>query len=162
MPSLACERHNGSLVSAPSPIDVILARKETSKQMASSSASSGAAAAVRFVASAGNNKSIPRIGSLYLQLRVKPGTSRQREGISSVTGDRIELCVAAPARDGAANEAVVRLLGDAIRLPKTRLLLVQGAKCRDKTVVVRDVAEDGAGAYAATVLDLLRKASRNP
>ncbi|KAJ6440952.1 GNAT family acetyltransferase [Purpureocillium lavendulum] len=115
-------------------------------------------AAVRFMA--GRPKS-PRVGTLRLQLRVKPGASKGREGVSSVADDCVELCVAAQARDGEANKAVVRLLSETIGLPRTRLELVQGFKSRDKTVVLRDVAADGGSEYAATILDLLRKASRS-
>ncbi|PNY25204.1 Uncharacterized protein TCAP_04853 [Tolypocladium capitatum] len=109
--------------------------------------------AVRFVM--GGWKS-PAPGSLRLQLRVKPGTGKDREGVSSVSDDYVHLCVAAQARGGEANRAVVQLLSDAIGLPKTRFHLSHGFKSRDKTVVLAGVAE---AAYAETVLDLLRKAS---
>ncbi|KND93314.1 hypothetical protein TOPH_02086 [Tolypocladium ophioglossoides CBS 100239] len=115
-------------------------------------ASSGA---VRFVM---GGKQSPALGSLRLQLRVKPGTSKDREGVSSVADDCVELCVAAQARDGEANRAVVRLLSDVIGLPKTRFHLSHGMKSKDKVVVLAGVAEEDGPAYAETVLDLLRKA----
>lgn len=49
---------------------------------------------------------------LRLQLRVKPGASRARQCVSTVTDEHVELCVAAAARDGEANKAVVRLLSE--------------------------------------------------
>ena len=113
-----------------------------------------ASSAVRFIAA---SKKSP-LGSLQLHLRVKPGASRDREGISDVTDTAIDLCVSAQARDGDANRAVVSLLSDVLGVPKSRLRLTHGLKSRDKTVVVGDVPGDG-DEYAKTVLDLLRKAS---
>ena len=43
---------------------------------------------------------------IQLQCHVKPGASKQREGIISITEDVIELCVSARPRDGEANKAV--------------------------------------------------------
>lgn len=112
--------------------------------------------AVRFVV---GGKKTPALGSLRLQLRVKPGTSKDREGVSSVSDDCVELCVAAQARDGEANKAVVQLLSEITGLPKTRFHLSHGLKSKDKTVVLGGVAEDDGPAYAESVLDLLRRAS---
>ena len=64
--------------------------------------------AIRFLA---GTKKDP-LGSLRLQCHVKPGASRAREGVLAVTGDVIELCVAAQAREGEANKAVVKLLSE--------------------------------------------------
>lgn len=64
--------------------------------------------AVRFVS--GTKKS--PLGTLYLQCHVKPGASRVREGVAAVTDATIELCVAAQAREGEANKAVVKLLSE--------------------------------------------------
>jgi uncharacterized protein YggU (UPF0235/DUF167 family) len=64
--------------------------------------------AVRFVAPStklGN-------GSIQLQCHVKPGTTKQREGILAITEDVIELCVAAQAREGEANKAVKGLISN--------------------------------------------------
>ena len=113
--------------------------------------------AVRFIVS---GKKTPTFGSLRLQLRIKPGTSKDRQGVSSVSDDCVELCVAAQARDGQANKAVVQLLSDIIGLPKARFHLSHGLKSRDKTVVLGGISEHDGPAYAESVLDLLRKASR--
>jgi uncharacterized protein YggU (UPF0235/DUF167 family) len=64
--------------------------------------------AIRFLA--GTTKS--PTGTLQLQCHVKPGASRVREGILAVTDEVIELCVAAQAREGEANKAVVKLIGE--------------------------------------------------
>ncbi|WAO87843.1 Hypothetical protein NCS54_00516400 [Fusarium falciforme] len=89
--------------------------------------------AIRFVT--GTKKS--PLGSLHLQLHVKPGASKNREGVIAITDDAIELCVAAQAREGEANKAVVQ--------------------SRDKTVVLNGFKGDGED-YARTVRELLDKA----
>ncbi|KAM0474554.1 hypothetical protein ACHAPX_007498 [Trichoderma viride] len=119
-----------------------------------SSMASPASAAVRFLA---GSKKAPQ-GILQLRLHVKPGASKNREGIQAVTEEAIELCVAAQAKDGEANQAVMEVLSEALDIPKSRLSLVQGARSRDKTVVVQEIKGDGS-AYAATILELLHKAS---
>lgn len=63
-------------------------------------------AAIRFIAAAKQ----PAVGTLILQCRVKPGTSKVREGVVAVTDDAVKICVAAQARDGEANMAVVQVL----------------------------------------------------
>lgn len=43
---------------------------------------------------------------VYFQCHVKPGSSKQREGVLSVSDFVVELCVAAQPKDGEANKAV--------------------------------------------------------
>ncbi|PHH83367.1 hypothetical protein CDD83_3000 [Cordyceps sp. RAO-2017] len=112
--------------------------------------------AVRFVL--GGKKS-PNLGALRLQLRVKPGASKDREGVAAVLDDCVELCVSAQPRDGEANKAVVRLLSDVLGLPKSRFQLVHGNKSRDKTIVLEGVKADEGPALADTTLEALRRAS---
>jgi uncharacterized protein YggU (UPF0235/DUF167 family) len=50
---------------------------------------------------------------LYMHCNVKPGTSRNREGIASVDDGAVEICVAAQAREGEANKAVIKVLSEA-------------------------------------------------
>ncbi|KAF6802150.1 duf167 domain protein [Colletotrichum sojae] len=109
--------------------------------------------AVRFVS--GTKKS--PLGTLYLQCHVKPGASRVREGVAAVTDATIELCVAAQAREGEANKAVVKLLSEVLGLPKSDLAITQGLKSRDKTVAVSNV-KDGEG-FTAKVKEMLSKAA---
>jgi len=47
---------------------------------------------------------------LYIHCNVKPGASKNREGVSSVDDEAIGICVAAQAREGEANKAVIRVL----------------------------------------------------
>jgi hypothetical protein len=61
---------------------------------------------VRYVA--GSNKG--DVSRFYLRCRVKPGVSKAREGLTALTDEIIEICVAARAREGEANKAVLAVL----------------------------------------------------
>ncbi|EFY89294.1 hypothetical protein J3458_018771 [Metarhizium acridum] len=111
--------------------------------------------AARFIASKSGSLSV---GFVQLQLRVKAGTSKDREGILAVTDRAIELCVTAQPRHGEANKAVVQALSNAIGIPKSRFRFVSGLKSRDKVVAIGDIQGDGPD-YTETVLRLLREAS---
>jgi uncharacterized protein len=63
---------------------------------------------IRFVASSAK----PTLGSLYVQCRVKPGASKQREGIAFISDTIIAVCVSARAKEGEANEAVREVFSD--------------------------------------------------
>ncbi|KAF5022880.1 hypothetical protein F66182_5072 [Fusarium sp. NRRL 66182] len=126
--------------------DVVEVQRFQLSNMASSSA-------IRFVR--GSKKS--PLGSLHLQLRVKPGASKNREGIAAITDDAIELCISAQAREGEANKAVVQVLSGILGVPKSSLQLTHGMKSRDKTVVVEGIKGDGEE-YARTIREILDKA----
>lgn len=67
-----------------------------------------------------------------LRVRVSPGA-----GSSAVIGrhgDAWKVRVAEAPERGRANEAVLRLLADALALPRTALTLVSGHGAREKTV----------------------------
>lgn len=98
------------------------------------------------------------LGQIHLQLRVKAGSSKDREGILAVTDRVIELCVTAQPRHGEANNAVVKVLSDATNIPKSRFNFVRGLKSKDKVVAISNVQGDGLE-YTQTILHLLRKAS---
>lgn len=51
-------------------------------------------------------------GTLYINCNVKPGASKSREGIARISDDAVEICVAAQAREGEANKAVVKVLSE--------------------------------------------------
>jgi uncharacterized protein len=70
--------------------------------------------------------------STRLRLRVSPG-ARSAEVVGR-HGEAWKIRVAAPAEAGRANEAVVRLLADALSLPREAVRLVSGHGARDKIV----------------------------
>lgn len=50
--------------------------------------------------------------ALLLRCRVKPGTNKTREGVTGLADDEVQLCVAAPPREGEANKAVLKVLSE--------------------------------------------------
>jgi hypothetical protein len=70
-------------------------------------------------------------GEGRLALRVTPGA--RTEGIE-IAGDRVLVKVRAKPQDGAANAAVLALLGRALGEATSRLRLLRGATGRDKLV----------------------------
>lgn len=64
-------------------------------------------------------------------MRVKPGASRDEVRIEDGV---VQLRVTAPPADGAANEAVLRLLAVALGRPPRDLTLLRGATARIKLI----------------------------
>ncbi|KFA66862.1 hypothetical protein S40285_02336 [Stachybotrys chlorohalonatus IBT 40285] len=95
---------------------------------------------------------------LELRLRVKPGASKTRQGITAVGPDAIELCVAAQAKDGEANKAAIQVLSSVLGVPKTSFQLTRGIKARDKTVLLDGWSGDGEE-QVRKVLQMLHKAA---
>jgi len=62
---------------------------------------------------------------------VTPGARRDAVAIE---GDAVQLRVTAPPADGAANEAVLRLLAAALDRPRRDLTLLRGASARIKLI----------------------------
>ncbi|KJR87410.1 yggU family protein [Sporothrix schenckii 1099-18] len=117
-------------------------------------------AAIRYVPAA----KYPAAGILILQCRVKPGASRVRDGVVAVTDGAVEICVAAHARDGEANKAVVQVLSQVttscslpislerhewhltvkiLGVPKSSVSVTRGTRSRDKTLSVTGMLETG-------------------
>jgi uncharacterized protein YggU (UPF0235/DUF167 family) len=70
-----------------------------------------------------------------LALRVTPGA--RTEGIE-IDGGRLLVKIRARPQEGAANEAVLALLAQALGMGKSRLSLVRGMTSREKLVQFRD------------------------
>ena len=68
-----------------------------------------------------------------VDLRVQPRA--RRTGLASTAGV-LKAAVTAPPEDGKANAAVIALLAEAWRLPKSSFDIVKGASARAKTVRV--------------------------
>jgi len=66
-------------------------------------------------------------------VRVTPGASRDEV---KLTDGVVQLRVTAPPADGAANDAVLRLLAAALDRPRRDLTLVRGAGARIKLVAI--------------------------
>jgi uncharacterized protein (TIGR00251 family) len=70
--------------------------------------------------------------STRVRLRVAPGA--KRAGVVGRHGEAWKVRVAAPPEGGRANEAVLRLLAETLRVPREAVRLVSGHGGRDKIV----------------------------
>jgi uncharacterized protein (TIGR00251 family) len=76
--------------------------------------------------------------STRLEIRVQPRSSRN-EVVVSKEG-QVRVRVTAALVGGKANEAVIALLSDVLRMAKSDIVLVKGHTSRDKTVVIEGLA----------------------
>ncbi|MFV0257351.1 MAG: DUF167 domain-containing protein [Acidimicrobiales bacterium] len=72
------------------------------------------------------------------EIRVKPGSSAASVGGTWGEGDALVVAVTAPAVDGRANDAVLKLLASVLEVRKRQLSIVRGATHRSKVVEVDD------------------------
>ena len=75
--------------------------------------------------------------STRLRLRVSPGSGRA--GIVGRHGDAWKVRVTEPPEHGRANDAVLRLVADALSVPRDAVTLVSGHSGRDKIVELTGV-----------------------
>ena len=75
--------------------------------------------------------SVP-VTTFSVRLTPRGGSNR----VDGVVDGVLRVRVTAPAVDGAANAALLRLLGDELHWPRSRLRLVAGATGRTKVVAV--------------------------
>lgn len=78
---------------------------------------------------------------IRLPIRVSPRSSRN--GIDGVVDGRLRVLVTASPVDGAANDAVVRLIADALGLPPSVVRIAVGGSGRDKLVEVQGATRAG-------------------
>lgn len=79
-------------------------------------------------------------GKLILAVRVTPRASRdtltlERDGV-------LRARLTAPPVEGAANEALVTLLAERLRVPKRAITIVRGAASRDKQIAIAGINAD--------------------
>ncbi|HEX8034352.1 MAG TPA: DUF167 domain-containing protein [Ktedonobacterales bacterium] len=79
-------------------------------------------------------------GSLTLAVRVTPRASRDTLTLEDDGGLRARLT--APPVEGAANEALISLLAERLRLPKRAITIVRGAASRDKHIAIAGITAD--------------------
>jgi uncharacterized protein (TIGR00251 family) len=66
----------------------------------------------------------------------------KKSEIAGIREGRLDVRLAAPPVDGAANEELARTLALALEVPKSRIELLRGASGRTKLVSVRGLGED--------------------
>jgi hypothetical protein len=75
-----------------------------------------------------------------LALKVVPGA--KRDGIAGWLGEALKIRVSAPPEKGRANEAVVRVLAEALALDARAIRVVSGASSPRKRVAFEGLGED--------------------
>ena len=78
-------------------------------------------------------------GLVRLSVHVQPRASRSE--IAGLHGDALKVRLAAPPVDGAANEALVELLADALAVPRRAVRIRAGQSSRAKIVEIDGVTE---------------------
>lgn len=74
-------------------------------------------------------------GLSEMRVRVTPRAASARLAVEAdAAGPLVRVWVTAPPAEGAANDAVVRLLAKALGRPKSALEIVRGAASRDKVL----------------------------
>lgn len=79
-------------------------------------------------------------GRLLVTIHAKPRAKQSK--IRGIREGGLEVAVAAPPVDGAANEEIVRALADWLDVPKRDIEIVRGTSGREKIVAIRGVGED--------------------
>ena len=77
-----------------------------------------------------------------LRIRVSPGARRTE--LVGRQGEAWKIRVAAPPERGRANDAVLKLLAERLRVPAAELTLVAGRSGRDKVVELRGLGAEEA------------------
>jgi len=77
---------------------------------------------------------LPTKNGIVLRLRIVPRASRTE--IVGIQGGMVRIRVAAVPVDGAANEALIRLLAERIAVPRSAVRVVSGQTSRSKVVVI--------------------------
>lgn len=80
------------------------------------------------------------MAAVKLKIRVQPGARRSE--IVGWQGDTLRVWVQAPPIEGRANLALVELLSEVLRLPKSLIVVRAGRSSRVKLVQVEGISEE--------------------
>lgn len=75
-----------------------------------------------------------------LSLYIQPGASRSE--VTGLHGDRLKVKIKAPPRDGEANKALIEFFADLLKIPKSKIELIQGESSRQKILLVELPLDD--------------------
>ena len=79
-------------------------------------------------------------GAVCLAIRLQPRASKN--AIDAPLGSELKIKVTAPPVDSAANEALIRLLAEALHCPRGSIQLVRGQTARHKVVQVQGMSPE--------------------
>jgi hypothetical protein len=86
-----------------------------------------------------------------LSVRVHPGA--RKNGITGTHAGAVKIALTTPPTDGRANEALIGLLAELLRLPRARITLLTGATSRTKLLrITGKSAAEVTAALLATAL----------
>ncbi|MCX7970316.1 MAG: DUF167 domain-containing protein [Negativicutes bacterium] len=85
----------------------------------------------------------PAVNGVKLAVLVRPGA--RQSSVLGMENHRLQLAVAAPARQGEANQAVLGLLAKILSCPPSRLSLASGQSSRYKQILVKGLTVAEAG-----------------
>ena len=85
--------------------------------------------------------------AVRFEVHAKPRA--KKSAVVGVHGDALDVSIAAPPVDGAANDELVRFLAKAIGVPKSAVAVVRGESSRNKLVEVQGVAAEDVRARLA-------------
>lgn len=77
-------------------------------------------------------------GEIRLEVKAKPKAKKSR--IVALEGGTVEVALAAPPVDGAANEELVRFLSEVLSIPKRSITLLRGQSSRTKLLSITGLA----------------------
>lgn len=90
-------------------------------------------------------------GAVRFEVHAKPRAKKSR--LVGLHGEALDVSLAAPPVDGAANDALVELLAKVLSLSKRDVGLVRGASSRTKLVEVRGLDVEAVRARLAAALE---------
>lgn len=79
-------------------------------------------------------------GAITFDVQVVPRASRDR--IGPVVGERVKVQLTAPPVDGAANDALTRLIAGELDVPRASVSILRGETGRRKTIRVTGASAD--------------------
>lgn len=91
------------------------------------------------------------MSDLLLEIRVRPNSSRNKVGGTAGDPPRLVVAVQAPAVDGKANAAVLKVLAEALEVRARDLVIVYGELSRDKRILLRGASAAHQRIYAAWI-----------
>jgi hypothetical protein len=80
------------------------------------------------------------------RIPVRVRAAARRDEVAGVMEGMVVVCVSAPAHDGRANRATLRLLAKRLGVARSRLRILRGERSRDKLVEVVGMEQEAADA----------------
>lgn len=71
-----------------------------------------------------------------MKITVKVKTNSKRNAVEEGPGGEFRVLVKAPPQEGRANEAVIEVLAEHFRVPKSHIAIVGGFKSKNKTIKI--------------------------